>query len=343
MTDSPEPRDQQSAETLPVPSLPLPGQIVLAAVFVILTVLHARMGFGAYLFMQLSVTACVLLFLLSSGAPWTRLLTLAAVPAAFLAAAGPIPALRALMALPFGAAVAAAIARRRGRMSVIVLGASVAGLWMAGLFLLTLATEKMSVSALVDSFRAELMQILTSAELPNRMGGNTMLFSEESAEIFTREIIMILPAVLCWMYFLFSWFTTVLTRAVLRLLGAEKAVFPTGWRMRADRFAAVFFVLFQVLSFLFSISAKTQNLYYAFGNLPVIFMLPMAFVGGEEIIVRIRTSERFSPMTRLAAIFLVVMTALAASYFILLAAALYGVVLAFRRNKSDGTGKDGDG
>ncbi len=340
--DTQPPLDERTEGSLTLPSLPLPGQVILALLVVALTALHARLDVGAYLFLPLPGAACVLLFLLSGPGHLTCLLTLLAVPAAFLAAPDAVSALRALVTLPVAFAIAVAVTKRTGRMAVIIIGAGVAAAWAAGIFGLTLLIGQTTLSAWMDSFREELISTLTSVSLPDASGTMTMLFSEESAELTTRATIMVLPTVLCWLFFLASWFTTVLTKTALRLLGAERAAFTKGWRMRADRASAVLFVVFQLLSFLFSLGSKTESLYYAFSNLTMIFLLPLAFVGLEEIVIRFRTSDRFSPMTRLAAIFLVVMIAVAAMYFLLFAAALYGAVLSFRRQNAGGAGKEGD-
>lgn len=338
-----EPETGRAPETVrALPVLPLAGQIVVIVLVVLLTAIHARMGTVSILFVPFCAAPSVLLGLLTGDARWMRLLLLLAIPAAVFAAQDTIPALTAVSFLPPAAIVGFGAGRQWDRLKTTAAGAVALAIWCAAVFGFALLQAGTTPAAWLESFRTETAQALASYSLPNGLGEQVMLFSEESAELLVRVTIMYVPAAVGAVCFLDTWITTVIVRFLLRLLGADRKVFPQGWRMRADRVTAVLFVASQLLAFAFSLSTRTEPLYYAFNNLTVILMLPLAVVGGEALYTGIRTSSRFSAMTRLAAAFLILMVFTASPYLLFFSLALYGVILSFRGAEPAGTGKDGN-
>ncbi|MGM9653058.1 MAG: DUF2232 domain-containing protein [Eubacteriales bacterium] len=313
-----------------LPELPLPGAAAAAALLLLLGAVSAQ---NAWLSLPGAVvcgTLLAALLLLHR----TLLSPAAALGCAVLIvwlAPGAFPACAACLFLPLGFGAAAAVYAGLPRMHAVAISSGCAAVCAAGAAAVLSAAAGLSPREGLLRLQSGASARLAAYTVTVAGGEVQHVFSEETAALFVRYLLMLSPAILCVGFFLAGFAVTMLLRLAFSVLGADADFLPSDWRLRAGRALAAVYCAAQLCTLLAATTRNAQPAYYAAYNTVLVFTAPLAAAGLSDLMEKLRRSPSIGAFTKLALSFLVLMIALSGLYWLITAAALYGVYTAFRR------------
>lgn len=326
--ETPRDRIPPSARAGELPRVPLPGS--LAAL--VLLGLFASIGAQGWI---LAIPCALVCGALYSAIRLLRRTVLADVGGlvclalVFFLHPDPCGALIFLSALP-AAVMQLSLYRGRSRLYAIAAASvSEAALLAAVFFAFCLFTDK-SAAVLVRSAAETAAAQLAAWTVVTADGVTARVFSEETALLLVRYTLCLSPSICAVLLFLANWFRSLLLRLTVRSLGAGEDFLPDGWELRAGPGCAAVFCTALLTLFLAATTQGAQGVYYAACNVTWTFGCPMALYGASVLVCRIRSLSSVGAFTKVAAVFLLFMIALAGITWLIAASALYGAYTAFR-------------